>query len=101
MHSENLKEAMQSGKPVYIMFVDADPKGTSIIASCTLSLALFASGDAFFNPEDPNLNSKRSVIQLYDQLNNHIAKVDATISLSLLDEVSVKQIEEKERQKST
>jgi hypothetical protein len=41
MNSDDLSSCLVS-KPAYVMFVDADPKNTSILASCTLSLSLFS-----------------------------------------------------------
>jgi len=65
MHSDDLNGALLA-KPCYVMFVDADPKHTTLLGSCTLNLALFTRDEAFFNPLDPTLNVKRSVISLFD-----------------------------------
>lgn len=53
------------------------------------------------NYEDPSSNLKRSTITLFDNLRNPIAKLDATICVSLLDKYSVEAIRERERNKGT
>jgi hypothetical protein len=83
------------------MFCDADPKFTTILGSCTLSLQLFNRDQAYFNPLDPTSNVKRSVIKLFDQVKAPLAQVDATISLSLLDKVTINEIEVREKAKQT
>ena len=95
MHSEDLNQALLS-KPCYVMFVDADPKQTTILGSCTLNLGLFTRDQAYFNPLDPSLNVKRSVISLFDQVKAPVGKIDSTITLSLLDKPTIEDIEQRE-----
>jgi len=40
MHSDDLNQCLIS-KPCYVMFVDADPKHTTILGSCSLNLSMF------------------------------------------------------------
>lgn len=62
---------------------------------------MFSQNKEFLNYEDPSTNLRRSQITLFDSLRNPIAKVDATICLSLLDSYSVEAIRERERKKGT
>ena len=84
MHSDDLSRALSS-KLAYIMLVDADPKDTSIIASCTLDLKMFSRDQVFFGHEEPGHNVKRAQVVLFDRVRNQVAKLDASISISLLD----------------
>lgn len=79
------------------MFCDADPKHTTILGSCSLSLQLWSKDEAYFSPLDPTLNVKRSLVKLFDQVKAPLAQIDASISLSLLDKVTVDEIELRER----
>lgn len=79
-----------------MMFVDADPKQTTILGSCTLNLGLFTRDQAYFNRLDPSLNVKRSVISLFDQVKAPVGKIDSTITLSLLDKPTIEDIEQRE-----
>jgi len=88
MHSEDLRSALIA-KPCYVMFLYAGPKHTTILGSCTLNLGLFTRDDCFFNHLDPTSNVKRSVINLFDQVKAPVGKIDATITLSLLDKSTI------------
>jgi hypothetical protein len=72
-----------------------------IIASTSISLKIFSENKNFLNYEDPTTNIKRSPVTLFDSLKNPIAKLDATVCISLLDRNSVQTIRERERLKGT
>ena len=54
-HSDELRKSLTT-KPLFCMFVDADPQHVHIVASSSVDVGIYAENDAFFDHEKPQIN---------------------------------------------